>query len=198
LIFSLSNAFESDPKRLAFTFSRYKFAARMLSGLENVLEVGAADCVASLLVKQQVKNLLCTDIDEQTLFSIDPMPGYPIKKRVHNILDGPIHGLDGLGFDGVFSLDTMEHIREETLYLTNIADSLKHRGVFVVGMPSLESQAYASPDSKAHHVNCKTQEGLKASLKEHFAQVFCFGMNDETLHTGFGPMSHYLLALCLR
>ena len=42
-----SQAWYDDPKRLAFTLSRYKFAAKMLSGLKNVLEVGCADAFAT-------------------------------------------------------------------------------------------------------------------------------------------------------
>ncbi|HEV8694162.1 MAG TPA: hypothetical protein VGQ93_08285, partial [Lysobacter sp.] len=33
-------AYRDDPKRLAFTFSRYKFVAKMLSGRKHALEVG--------------------------------------------------------------------------------------------------------------------------------------------------------------
>jgi hypothetical protein len=69
-------------------------------------------------------------------------------------------------------------------------------GTFIVGMPSLESQVYASEGSKALHVNCKTEQGLRDSLQQYFANVFMFGMNDETLHTGFGALCHYRLAIC--
>jgi len=62
-------------------------------------------------------------------------------------------------------------------------------------MPSLESQEHASPPSKAGHINCKTEPQLREFMIRHFHNVFLFGMNDETLHTGFGPMAHYRLAL---
>jgi hypothetical protein len=35
-------------------------------------------------------------------------------------------------------------------------------------------------------------------LTPHFSNVFMFGMNDETLHTGYGPMCHYRLAVCTK
>ena len=62
-------------------------------------------------------------------------------------------------------------------------------------MPSLESQAHASPQSKAGHVNCKTGEALKRTLERHFHTVFIFSMNDEVVHTGFYPMCHYLFVV---
>ncbi|MFM8835604.1 MAG: methyltransferase type 12, partial [Actinomycetota bacterium] len=33
-------------------------------------------------------------------------------------------------------------------------------------------------------------------LKKYFHSVFMFSMNDEVVHTGFFPMSHYLIAVC--
>jgi hypothetical protein len=68
--------------------------------------------------------------------------------------------------------------------------------VVIVGMPSLESQAHASPQSKAGHVNCKSGKALKSVLEKHFHNVFLFSMNDEVVHTGFAPMAHYLFGLC--
>ena len=58
-----SQAWDDDPKRLTFTFSRYKFVAKMFTGYENVLEIGCADAFASRIVLQAVKRLSTTDFD---------------------------------------------------------------------------------------------------------------------------------------
>ncbi len=79
--------------------------------------------------------------------------------------------------------------------MKNICASLKPRGTCIIGMPSLESQVYASPHSKAGHVNCKTEPELRALMLRHFQNVYLFGMNDGVLHVGFGPMCHYRLAI---
>ncbi|MFT5130609.1 MAG: hypothetical protein ACI8W8_004240, partial [Rhodothermales bacterium] len=68
-------------------------------------------------------------------------------------------------------------------------------GAVILGMPSIESQAYASPASREGHVNCKTQEQFKALLDRYFHHVFPFSMNDEVVHTGFARMANYLLVL---
>ncbi|MGA7480592.1 MAG: SAM-dependent methyltransferase, partial [Bradyrhizobium sp.] len=67
--------------------------------------------------------------------------------------------------------------------------------VLIVGMPSLESQAYASPGSKAGHINCKTGPDLKSLIGEFFHSVFLFSVNDEVVHTGFHKMAHYIIAM---
>ena len=112
----------------------------------------------------------------------------------HRILDEPLDKL----FDGIFGLDVLEHIdpTEEHKFMKNICKSLKPIGVTIIGMPSLESQTYASKLSKEGHINCKTGDDLRDLMYQYFNTVFLFSMNDETLHTGFAPMSHYLLAVC--
>ena len=85
--------------------------------------------------------------------------------------------------------------KDEDRFLRNAIASLTPEGVAIFGMPSLESQTYASPQSKAGHVNCKSGEELKRTLERYFNTVFVFSMNDEVVHTGFYPMAHYLLGV---
>ena len=66
----------------------------------------------------------------------------------------------------------------------------------LTGMPSLESQTYASPQSKKGHVNCKSGNEFKQLFKKYFHNVFLFSMNDEVVHTGYNKMAHYLMLLC--
>ena len=188
--------FEDDPKRLAFTFARYKFAAKMLSGCKRVLEVGCGDGLVTRIVRQSVDEVVAIDFDAAFIEDAKTTmsANWPIEFRLHDILSGPVTSEP---FDGAYSLDVLEHIAEadEDTYLANIAASLSDYGTLIVGMPSLESQPHASALSKAGHVNCKRQEDLGAALGRHFHKVFTFGMNDEVLHTGYSRMSHYNLAL---
>lgn len=191
-----SQAWYDDPKRLTFTLSRYKFAAKMLAGCENVLEVGCADAFSTRIVVQEVKNLTAVDFDP--LFVADTnarmSDKWKFKCLVHDMLKGPVAG----SFDGMYSLDVLEHIipENEDLFLRNMAASLTAHGTMVIGMPSLESQGYASPMSKEGHVNCKTMPDLKGTMQRHFHNVYMFSMNDEVVHTGYHKMAHYIFALC--
>ena len=190
-------AFEDDPKRLTFTFSRYKFVAKMLSDTANVLEVGCGDGLASRIVRQEVGRLVAIDFDPlfiENAVSISSKK-WDIDFRVHDFLDdGPLDEI----FEGVFCLDVFEHIdvRDEGAFLANVTDVLSHDGVFIVGMPSLASQSHASVQSRAGHVNCKDGPELKSTLERYFSNVFVFSMNDEVVHTGFFPMAQYLFAVC--
>ena len=81
--------------------------------------------------------------------------------------------------------------------MKNIVESLSINGTLIIGMPSLESQVYASEASKLGHVNCKSGSELSEFCKKYFNNVFSFSMNDEVLHTGFFPMSQYIYTMCI-
>jgi cyclopropane fatty-acyl-phospholipid synthase-like methyltransferase len=191
-----SQAWYDDPKRLTFTLARYKFAAKMLSGSKHVLEVGCADAFATRIVVQEVEKLTATDFDP--LFVADTLSRmserWAFNCVSHDMLDGPVVG----DFDGIYALDVLEHINpsDEERFLSNMVDSLEENGVILIGMPTIESQDYASKLSKEGHVNCKSMPDLKVSMQKYFHNVFMFSMNDEVVHTGYHKMAHYIFALC--
>ncbi len=192
----INQAWRDDPKRLAFTFARYKFVAKMLAGKKSVLEIGCADAFCTRIVQQAVGQVTVTDFDPVFIADVKARmdPKWPLAGAfVHDMLAGAVPGK----YDAVYALDVLEHIesRREHEFLRNMAAALTEHGVAIIGMPSLESQSHASPQSKAGHVNCKSGEELKRTLQSHFHNIFMFSMNDEVIHTGFFPMAQYLLAV---
>jgi 2-polyprenyl-3-methyl-5-hydroxy-6-metoxy-1,4-benzoquinol methylase len=185
-----------DPKRLVFLLSRYKFVSKLFENFDHVLEIGCGDGTGSIIVKQAVKNLTAVDFDpifiENAMERQDKK--WPINFQVHDIMQDSLPNK----FDGIFALDVLEHIPKdvEDLFIKNSLKSLKDTGVCIFGMPSIQSQLYASKASKEGHVNCKSGDELKTTLKKYFHNVFIFSMNDEVVHTGFTPMAQYLFAVC--
>ena len=184
-------SFVTDPKHLGFVLARYKFVAKMLTGYGRVLEIGCGDCTGAAIVNAVVGDWRGFDRDHDLLNfarTVDPA-------RLHffDITSGPFAG----EWDACYALDVLEHIspNDENAVLRNITECMTPEGVLIIGMPSKESQPYASELSRLHHVNCKTEDELRETMKRHFHNVFMFGMNDETLHTGYGPMCHYRLAI---
>lgn len=184
-----------DPRRLAFVLARYKFVAKMLSGKSSALEIGCADAFGTRLVRQEVARVIATDFDPLFIQNAREVadPRWPIEFAVHDMLAGPYPGT----FDAAYSLDVIEHVApaQELVFTGNIVASLAPRGVLILGCPSIQSQAFASPPSKEGHVNCKDGPGLRALLAHFFHNVFLFSMNDEVVHTGFAPMAHYLIGI---
>lgn len=188
-----NQSWKDDPRRILFVLSRYKFVSKMLSGSNNVLELGCGDGFASRIVCQEVKNLILTDFDP---IFVEEAAALNPKLRVvkHDMTESVF----SKKVDAIYCMDLIEHIskKKENIFMKNIVSSLNANGVFIAGSPSIESQRYASTQSKKGHVNCKSGEEFKVFLKKYFSNVFLFGMNDEVAHTGFYPMSHYLITLC--
>lgn len=191
-----NQVYHDDPRRLAILLARYKFVAKMLSGKKLVAELGCGDAFGTRIVMQEVEKIVAYDFDPVFIQDIRARQdrAWPLESHIHDIV------LDTLPdrHDGIYSLDVLEHVSraDEHAYLANLRGSLTPDGVLIIGTPSLESQAYASPQSKAGHINCKSGAELKELLEKYFTHVFLFSMNDEVVHTGFYPMAHYLFAIC--
>ena len=190
-----NQAWHDDPKHLLFTAARYKFVAKMLSGRNRVLEVGCADAFFTRIVMQEVGELTATDFDQTFVDDVLKRNSkkWPVTCKQHDLLAGPFPG----EFDAAYAMDVLEHIepKNEIAFVENIVKSLSPTGVLILGSPSLESQPYASKQSKEGHVNCKTGAEFKAIFEHFFHNVFLFSMNDEVVHTGYAPMAHYRLAI---
>jgi len=190
-----NQVWHDDPRRLVFVLSRYKFAAKMLSGKKHVLEIGCGDAFGTRIVAQEVGRVCAIDFDPIFIRDIKErmVAKFSFDCQEHDILNAPVEG----GFDAAYSIDVIEHIpkKDEGLFMRNIVASLLPQGVCIIGTPSIQSQVYACDQSKAGHVNCKDHKELKSLMESYFHHVFIFSMNDEVVHTGFYPMAHYLFAI---
>ncbi len=192
-----NQVWHDDPRRFLFYLARYKFVSKMLSGKRRVLEVGCGDAFGTRIVQQEVVNLCAVDFDPIFIKDVNERmeEKWRFECKVHDMVSGPMEGM----FDATYSLDVIEHIPKEMehVFMKNISASLEPNGVLIIGTPSIQSQAYATAQSKEGHVNCKDHKELKQLILNYFHNVFLFSMNDEMVHTGFYPMAHYLFALCV-
>jgi len=193
-----SARWRNDPKLLGITLSRYKFVSKMFINFDKVLEVGAGDAWFSRVVSETCRELTLSDFDSIWLDDFNSSNFYKSKQTRYIINDFTKDHLKEK-FDGIYALDVLEHINPnlENIFLNNICRSLTRQGTAIIGMPSLESQKYASAASRAGHVNCQNGDELYSNLSQYFSNVFMFSMSDEVVHTGFMSMAHYLIALCL-
>lgn len=189
----------TDPRHVLFTLARYQFVAKLLAGRDRVLEIGCADAFGTRLVAAEVRwGVTAIDVDPAMIAAAREQAWaqgrHPkLDCYVHDLLaGGPIPG-----HDAAYAIDVLEHIppADEHTFLRHACQSITPDGVLVLGTPSLESQQYASAPSKEGHVNCKTLGELRELVAQHCKTVFTFGQNDAVIHTGYGPMCHYLWAV---
>lgn len=193
---NISEILTRDPKLIGFIAARHKLVAKIFQNCE-VLEIGCQEGFGTLFVAPYVKRVTCIDFYPPFIKGFHKYCG-PHLPNAHaflaDILLEPIKG----EFDGAYALDVLEHIdkKHEDRFWKNIKNSIKKNGKLIVGMPSLESQTYASRGSKIGHVNCKSGAALLKKAKMFFENVILISFNDEMMHMGFAPMSHYLVVIC--
>lgn len=187
-----------DAKHLGFVLARYKFCAKMLAGKKSVMEFGSGDGIGLPIIAQAVSRVHCVDWDERHIESI----GRRLLPYLNNV---SLHHLDlnkqapDFKVDAVFSIDVIEHLdpRKEKRFMENVLSALPNDGVMITGTPNLTASSYASPCSAVQHINLKSHDSLRKLMEKYFRNVFMFGMNDEVLHTGYGPMCHYLFSVAV-
>lgn len=191
--FSLLN----DPRHMSFVLARYKFCAKMLEGKREILEIGCGDAFGTPIVAQVAERLVAIEMDvEDKHLPSDRRRLNAIKNiefRKHDIAEAPL--LDRFG--GVFSVDVLEHLdaEVEAAFMRNSVACMEEDGVCIVGTPNVTAAQYASTQSAIQHINLKSHSSLRDLMRRYFKNVFMFCMNDEVLHTGYGPMGHYLFAI---
>jgi 2-polyprenyl-3-methyl-5-hydroxy-6-metoxy-1,4-benzoquinol methylase len=186
-----------DPKHLAFVLSRYKFVAKMLEGRDRVMEIGSGDGIGLSIVAQAIKHIYAVDWDQRLLDGNARRLKH--LSNVTYVMANLNNESPNLDVSAAYWIDVLEHLdaATEATVLDNIVRCLPDDGVLITGTPNKTADMYASPQSKALHINLKTVGELKTLMERYFHNVFMFGMNDEVVHTGYAPMCHYIWSLAV-
>jgi 2-polyprenyl-3-methyl-5-hydroxy-6-metoxy-1,4-benzoquinol methylase len=192
-----TQAYLQDPIRLSFITSRYKFCARLLSGMKTVIEIGCGDGFGGAIVAQTVQQLICTDVNP------DLLQENRIRMSNFKNVTFEYHDFRQASFpqpaEAVYLIDTIEHIypEEEDAFMTHLTASLTTHGTCLIGTPNETADQYANNWSRQGHVNLKGHDSLLNMGQRYFYNTFFFSMNDELVHTGFPSMAHFIWALCV-
>lgn len=188
---------------ILFTLARYKFVIRMLQPRRHstVLELGCNNGFGTRYVRNkcEIDKLVGVDFDSEAI----SVAREEVSDDICEFIEDDFIGKDYRdrcsmgGYTCVFAMDVIEHIprNQEQDFVDTMADNLAKDGFVVIGTPNVTMYPYASPWNKARHINNYSPERLHGLLSTRFEQVFLFGMNDESLNTGFYPMNCYVLVL---
>lgn len=185
--------FRNDPKRLGFVLARYKFAAKMGSQGRTILELGCGEGIGAPILAEQAIRYTGVDLDDKAILTACEN----FKSDTFTFTDDDFMGKTFGRFQTIVSLDVVEHIypQHAQIYFETICNNLTDDGIAIIGTPNITAAPYASEASNLGHVNLFSQKRLKETLEQYFHNVFPFGMNDETLHTGFESMAHYIICV---
>jgi 2-polyprenyl-3-methyl-5-hydroxy-6-metoxy-1,4-benzoquinol methylase len=184
-----------DPKHMSFVLSRYKFCAKMFQRKHTVMEIGVGDGFGLPIISQAVKHVYAVDWDQRQLEGNSRRLNH-LKNITYLYADFNVAPPD-LKVDAIYLIDVIEHLDPsvEAKFMNNVVQCLKPTGLLITGTPNITAAEYASPPSKAAHINLKSMDTLRTLAERYFDNVFMFGMNDEVVHTGYGPMCHYIWSL---
>lgn len=190
--FNLLNA----PRHILFSYSRYKFAARLIGEVPkvNILELGCNEGLGTLLLAEDSHKVTAVDFDADAI--LWAKSNLEIKDNIIFKCDDFL-GKNYGKYNVVIALDVIEHIPKEREidFFRTLVNNLSDDGYCIIGTPNITASQYSSEPSKMGHVNLFNAERLRDTVGQYFKNVFLFSMNDEVVHTGFYPMSHYLIAL---
>ena len=184
-----------DPKHMGFVLARYKFCNKMLEGKKNVLEVGCGDGFGIPIVAQSVGRVLGIDVDDRLINGnrkrLEKIKNIEFRKM--SICEDVPNEI----FDGIYSIDVIEHLDKplNKPFMENQVKCLHKDGICIVGTPNITANKHSSYRSRVQHINLKSYKTLRQQMEKYFKNVFMFSMNDEVVHTGYGSMAHYLLAM---
>lgn len=204
---NMADRFFHDPKRIAFLFSRYKVASKILFDSRSILDAGCGDGMASaLFLGTKARRIKGIDFDQSlidhannvlmpALEKTRPQDARRISFSHADLLDIAISG-----FQGVCSMDVIEHVQPERAddFVAVLYDALGPGGICVVGTPNKHAEGLASLHSKEGHINLYTPETLKEQMRKFFPTVIMGGLNDEVFHFGHTQLWHYILAIAIK
>ncbi len=182
-----------DPKRLAFVLARYRFASKMACAGKRVLELGCSEGIGAPILAELATKYTGIDMDGSAISAAKEN----FRKKKYRFLKDDFLGKKYGVFDAVISMDVIEHIHKkfEPQFFSTVSKNLGNDGICIIGTPNITSEHYASPTSRLGHVNLYSSDRLKKTMQAVFHNVFIFSMNDETVHTGFAPMAHFLIGV---
>ena len=197
---SLHETYIANPLMATIKFARFKFAARMISARDDVLDLGCGRGHAAWFYANVTEGAV-VGVDLYTDFT--SLADFPRRDNLsfynEDLLD-PSETLLARRFDVVTCIDVIEHFRadEGRGIIERSSTLLRPGGMLVLGTPNRYSEAWRSAASRSVHEHEYIPEELRSIVDEYFARTLCFSMNDEVVHTGSEQMSWFFYIIAFK
>ena len=176
---------------------RYEFAAKFAKG--RVLDIACGSGYGTNILLDpsygdQVEQLIGVDIDEETIAYAKEH--YSHRRAEYFTIDALSQDLDKkLGvFDTIVSFETIEHIKEDELFIKNLAQLLKPNGKLIISTPF--GRGRGIPCSNPFHIHQYKEEEFLEMLSD-FKTVDMYHQIDESIELPIKDKKYYLMvAVC--
>ena len=167
--------------------ARYGFASKYLDSKVVVDAACGAGEGSFLFAKSNAKMVEAFDIEESSIAEAKSKFNLPnLSFNIGNCLKLPL----GDGFADLYiSLETIEHINEDKLFLDEVKRVLKPGGIFICSTPNrtITNPGTSMKDNPRNpfHIREYSKEDLNELLEAKFADVEIFGLNRKSVFAAY-------------
>jgi SAM-dependent methyltransferase len=152
----------------------YEYAIKTFLDKDEILEIGCGEGYGTSLISKGVKEIVSLDVDLKTLKHARDKYGSDCNFALYDGTNLPIKSDK---FDGVVSFQVIEHVRNDSKYVSEIKRILKNDGIFLCTTPN---RAYRlKPGQKPwnpFHLREYYAKDLENALKNAFSEVEVVGI----------------------
>lgn len=197
--FMLERNFINDPVMGTIKLARYKFAAKMLSKDDVLLDLGCGNGFGTYFYSRFCKEATGMDLYARVSDAAERFPGKGLQFIHGDILSPPRSIMDNT-FSVITMLDVIEHFYKDDgeKIVKTYHGYLPRNGMMIIGTPSRHSAEYRSAAGKKEHFHEYDPDELKDMCDGYFGRTLLFSMNDEIVHTGFSKLAWYVFLLCFK
>jgi ubiquinone/menaquinone biosynthesis C-methylase UbiE len=159
---------ESDKIMNQRFFSGYEQAAKHVKG--KMLEIGCGVGKGLELFPDKIDHY--TAVDKNTKLINFLQKRFPDYNFIDKFIP-PLEGLEDNTFDTVVTLQVIEHIEDDNLFLREIHRVLKTGGKAVIATPNLNMSLTRNP----WHVREYTPKTMVEIMEKHFSKVKIYGLH---------------------
>ena len=174
---------------------RYKFASSFAKGQVLDIACGVGYGTDILLKESKViDSILGVDIDKESIdYAREHYSNPKTKYLVKDVLSPFLSDEIGL-FDTVISFETIEHLKNDVMFVQNLHKMLKPNGTLVISTPF--GRGRGIPCSNPFHIHQYKEEEF-ADLLKGFGEVDMYYQLDESIEKRKANKKYYLMvAVC--
>lgn len=178
---------EALPSLLA----RYKFAAIMLAGRQNVGQIGHDESIGPEIVRPAVKSITIYEFEQKLNASRPIAAESTINVTFHDIRRDQLPK----AFDAIYTFDLLERVapEDEDGVMTHVRRSLSHEGdIAIIGCPSYEADALGRLAAGRYR---RGGSEFRSFMLRHFDVVLIFSMVKDEIQAGLISSADYFLAV---
>lgn len=156
------------------SFHRYHAAAPLCKGC-LVLDAACGDGYGAAILAASAAQVWGIDNNPRT--AAEASEKYKMPNLTFLCGDAEEMPFENGSFDRVVSFETIEHLRDQKKFLSEVRRVLKSDGILILSSPNKSSFRARNKQENAYHINELEPEELTKMVEEHFPNIALYGQD---------------------